>query len=91
MEYKSIETQTERIPAQFIKIKSFHNMKFDRYYFDTETETIFSIRDGKNSEIRKQLKPTTTGDRVIIVLRDIDKKPKTIIYKTLIEYCKNSL
>ena len=86
-----VETKTERIPVQFIKIESYHKLRFDRYYYNTETETIFTIRKGKNGEIQKQIKPTTTGDRVIIVLRDIDNKPKTIIYKTLIEYCKTRL
>ena len=92
MNYKSIATQTERTPVQFIKIESYHTLQFDRYYYNTETETIFTIRKSKNGEIQKQIKPTTTtGDRVIIILRDIDNKPRTINYKTLIEYCKNSL
>ena len=63
MEYKSVETQTQRIPTEFIKIETCHKLKFNRYYFATMTKTIFSIRAGKNEVIRKQIKPTQTGNK----------------------------
>ena len=89
MTYQDVATQTERVPAQFIKIESFHKLRFNRYYFDPETESIFTIRDGKNGEIRKQIKATNSGGKRIAVLRDVDDKPRTINYTNLIEFCKS--
>ena len=86
MEYKSLETQTERIPTEFIKIDTYHKMKINIYYFDTKTHTIVSISAGKNGEIRKQIKPTQTGKKTVIILRDIENKPRTLNYTALIEF-----
>ena len=87
--YQSVETQTERIRTEFIKIESYHKLKFTRYYFDTKTQTIFSIRAGKNEVIRKQIKPTQTGNKTIVILRDTEGKPRTLNYTTLIEFLKS--
>ena len=86
--YQSVETQTERIPTEFIKIETYHKLKFNRYYFDTKTQTIFSIRAGKNEVIRKQIKPTQTGNKTIVILRDSEDKPRTLNYSTLIEFLR---
>ena len=84
-----IGTQTERTPAQFINIDSYHKMQFDIYYFDTATESTFTLRNGKNGKIRKQIKPTYTNNRFIVLLRDINDNPKTLNYTTLIEFLKS--
>jgi len=86
MEYKSVETQTEKNTPGLIKIESYGNLTFDRYYFDTESKKIMTIRNGKNGIIRKQIKPTQSGNKTVVVLRDIDNKPRTINYATLIEF-----
>jgi len=82
-------TQTEKFSSKLIKIDSFGTIKFDRYYFDPSSETILTIRTGKNGRIRKQIKPTKThGDKLIVCLRDTANKPRTINYANLIEFCR---
>ena len=88
MIHQDVATQPERIPGQFIKIESFHKLRFNRYYYDPDTENIFTIRDGTNGEIRKQIKATNSGGKLVVVLRDVDDKPRTINYTNLIEFCK---
>ena len=84
-----VGTQTEKPIQKLLKLDSFGKLKFDRYYFDPNTEKIVTIRDGKNGRIRKELKSTlTTGNKFIIVLVDSENKSRTINYKNLIEYCK---
>jgi len=84
-----VGTQTEKPIQKLLKLDSFGKLKFDRYYFDPNTEKIVSIRDGKNGRIRKELKSTpTTGNKLIIILVDRENKSRTINYKNLIEYCK---
>jgi len=85
----NVETQTEKPKQKLLKLDSFGNQKFDRYYFDPNTEKIISIRNGKNGRIRKELKSTkTTGNKLVIVLVDSENKARTINYTNLIEYCK---
>ena len=88
MEFKSVETQTEKNTLKLIKIESFGTIKLDRYYFDTETESIITIRNGKNGKIKKQIQPTKTlKDKLVVILKDVNNKPRTINYTTLIEFC----
>ena len=92
MENKSVETQTEKNTPKLIKIESYANITFDRYYFDTESKSILTIRKSKCGEIRKQIKPTNQyGQKFIVVLRDSINNPRTIDYKNLIQYCENEL
>ena len=87
-----VETQTEKNTPKLIKIESYANITFDRYYFDTESKTIWTIRNGKNGRISKQIKPTNPyGQKFIVVLRDSNNNPRTIDYKSLINYCENEL
>ena len=89
MNYCDKSTQTERFGPKLFKIDSFGTLKFDRYYFDPASETILTIRTGKNGIIRKQIKPTKThGDKFVVSLRDTDNKPRTINYANLIEFCR---
>ena len=88
MIYRDVETQTEKNTPKLIKIESFGTIKLDRYYFDTETESIITIRNGKNGKIKKQIQPTKTlKDKLVVILKDVNNKPRTINYTTLIEFC----
>ena len=92
MEFKNIETQTTtevNIP-KLIKIDSYANVTFDRYYFEPESKSILTVRNGKRGEIRKQIKPTNAyGKKYIVVLRDSNNNPRTIDYTNLMKYCEN--
>ena len=90
MELKDIETQTEVNIPKLIKIESFDNIKLDRYYFEPESKTIITIRDGKRGKIQKTIKPTNQyGKKFIVVLKDSNNYPRTIDHTNLINYCKN--
>ena len=87
---KSVETQTDKNTPKLIKIESFDNIKLDRYYFDTESKSIVTIRNGKRGEIRKQIKPTNQyGKKFIVVLRDSNNNPRTIDFNNLLKYYEN--
>ena len=92
MEFKDIETQTQadKNTPKLIKIESFDNIKLDRYYFEPESKTIITIRDGKRGKIQKTIKPTNQyGNKLIVVLRDSNNYPRTIDHTNLINYCEN--
>ena len=90
MEYKSVETQTEKNRPKLIKIESYANITFNRYYFDTESKNILTIRNGKNGKISKQIKPTNQyGQKFRVFLRDSNNNPRIIDYKKMIQYCEN--
>ena len=90
MEFKDIETQTDKNTPKFIKIESYANITFDRYYFEPESKTIWTIRNGKNGKIQKQIKPTNQyRQKYIVVLRDSNNNPRTIDYTNLMKYCEN--
>ena len=90
MELKSVETQTGVNISKLIKIESYDNIKLDRYYFEPESKTIITIRNGKRGEIRKTIKPTNAyGKKFIVVLRDSNNNPRTIDHTNLIKYCEN--
>ena len=90
MELKDIETQTELMNQKLIKIESFDNIKLDRYYFEPESKSIITIRNGKRGEIRKTIKPTNAyGKKYTAVLRDSNNYPRTIDHTNLIKYCEN--
>ena len=83
-----IATQTQKPGQKFIKLGSYGKIKLDRYYFDPDKNSILTIRDGKNGEIKKYIKPTQTNGKFIVVLRDIDNKPRTVNFNKMIEYCQ---
>ena len=90
MELKDIETQTEFNISKLIKIESYDNIKLNRYYFDSESKRIVTIRNGKRGEIRKTIKPTNAyGKKYIVVLKDSNNYPRTIDHTNLIKYCEN--
>ena len=90
MELKDISTQTEVHIPKLFKIEYFDNIKLDRYYFEPESKSILTIRNGKRGEIRKQIKPTNAyGKKFIVVLRDSNNNPRTIDHTNLIKYCEN--
>ena len=93
--YKSLELKyeelnkpsLEKIEQNFIKIESYNQFNFNRYYFDIDTETIVSIREGKSGKLRKQFKPTKIKcKKLIVALVDINDIPRAINYDELIAH-----